>query len=76
MDTHAEDPAGGPPTLTRKHPASKSPVVRDDVWEPLKEVIVKMHVTDNVPLPDLQRHMRIRYGLDATYVRRTYLRAY
>jgi hypothetical protein len=42
----------GPPPKSRKR---KAPTLRDDDWEPVRARVIELHVTQNLPLPEVKK---------------------
>jgi hypothetical protein len=42
----------GPPPKSRKR---KAPTLREDDWEPVKARVIELHVTQNLPLPEVKK---------------------
>ena len=55
----------GPPINKRKR---KAPTLRADAWEPYKDRIVELHVTQNLPLPKVKDIIQEEFGFTAEYV--------
>jgi hypothetical protein len=49
-DAHVQSMA--PPPKPRKR---KAPTLRDDDWEPVKARVIELHITQNVPLPEVKQ---------------------
>lgn len=44
-------PIAAPPARTRRR---KAPTLRAEDWEPVKSRIIELHITQNLPLPDVK----------------------
>jgi hypothetical protein len=56
----------GPPTkLPRK---KKAPTLRAGDWEPYKARIIELHITQKLPLPEVQKKIEEEFGFTAVYV--------
>ena len=51
-----------PPTRVRKR---KAPTLRDSDWEPYKDRIVHLHITQDKPLPEVKKIMEKEMGFTA-----------
>ena len=51
-----------PPTRVRKR---KAPTLRDSDWEPYKDRIVQLHITQDRPLPEVKKIMEEETGFTA-----------
>jgi hypothetical protein len=59
-------PVAAPPPKKRKR---KAPTLRSDDWEPVKSRIIELHITQNLPLPDVKRIVETEFqssGFSAT----------
>jgi len=48
--------------------AKKSRTLKDEDWEPLKSLIVDIHITQDDSLEQVRQHLKAKHGFDATYV--------
>lgn len=55
----------GPPARPRKR---KAPTLRANVWEPYKDRILDLHITQGLALPKVRQMMKEEYGFTAEYV--------
>jgi hypothetical protein len=55
----------GPPAQPRKR---KAPTLRADDWEPHKHRVLELHLTQELPLPEVRKRMEDDYGFIAKYV--------
>ena len=55
----------GPPAQPRKR---KAPTLHIDAWEPYKDRILELHVTQRLPLPEVRQKIKKDYGFEAKYV--------
>jgi len=54
----------GPPARPRKR---KAPTLRTNDWEPYKERILDLHITQKLPLPKVKQMIEEEYGFKAEY---------
>jgi hypothetical protein len=52
----------GPPTKSRKR---KAPTLGADIWEPYKDKIIGLHVTQGLPLKEVKEKMEAELGFSA-----------
>jgi hypothetical protein len=51
-----------PPTRPRKR---KAPTLRADAWEPYKDRIIELHITQGLPLSEVRKKVEEEFGFKA-----------
>jgi len=61
MSTELSSAEPCPPTTER------SRTLKEKDWEPFKSCIIDMHITRDLSLEEVRRHLKATHGFDATY---------